>query len=316
VSKTEWHPAFVEAFQLELAEYQDVLTFEPEHLLIAGPLKIDILIVKKNKEIELKKNIARIFQKYNIIEYKSPDDYISIADYDKAQVYSRLYAVNHGVRTNKMSVSIVSSRKPIKLFKYLKSEMGFTITSEQSGIYIVKGDTSPTQIIISRELSENVNLWLNHLNQALTVTKLQHVLTATSKLGKNTSIRTYINVITEKNATTFQELMSMGQKVDAILKEFGFVDKWRAEGKIEGKAEGRAEGRVEGRIEGRTEGKVEGRIDEKANMIIRILSRRLETPSKIIQKKICSIRNMNKLDELADFALTCVSLDEFMTALE
>jgi hypothetical protein len=133
---------------------------------------------------------------------------------------------------------------------------------------------------------------LNHLNQTLTVTKLQHVLAATSKLSKNTSIRTYINVITEKNATTFQELMSMGQKVDAILKEFGFVDKWRAEGKTEGRAEGKAE------------------------TIIRILSRRLTLPSKTLQKKIYSIRNIDQLDELTDFALTCVSLDEFMTALK
>jgi hypothetical protein len=41
----------------------------------------------------------------------------------------------------------------------------------------------------------------------------------------------------------------------------------------------------------------------------------LETPSESLQKKINSIRDIAKLDELADFALTCVSLDEFATAL-
>jgi hypothetical protein len=82
--------------------------------------------------------------------------------------------------------------------------------------------------------------------------------------------------------------MKMGKKVDAILKEAGYVDKWLAEGQSEGRAA----------------------------MIIRILSRRLAPPSKTLQKKICSIRNINKLDELADFALTCVSLNEFMTALK
>ncbi|MDR2706716.1 MAG: hypothetical protein LBC02_13125, partial [Planctomycetaceae bacterium] len=73
VSPTEWHPAFVEALQIELKEYQDVLTFESEHQLTAGPLKIDVLVIKKNEDIEIKKNIAQIFRQYNVIEYKSPD---------------------------------------------------------------------------------------------------------------------------------------------------------------------------------------------------------------------------------------------------
>jgi hypothetical protein len=68
--------------------------------------------------------------------------------------------------------------------------------------------------------------------------------------------------------------------------------------------------------EGKAEGKVEGKAEGKAETIIRILSRRLELPSKSFQKKIYSIRNIAKLDELADFALTCVSLEEFATALK
>jgi hypothetical protein len=146
-----------------------------------------------------------------------------------------------------MSVTIVSSRKPRKLFKYLQSELGYTITSEQQGIYIVIGDTSSTQIIVSRELPEKVNIWLNHLSQTLTIAKLKRILTVTSKLSKDTPLRTYINAITEKNATTFQGLIKMGQKVDAILQEFGYVDKWRSEGRAEGKAKGKAEGRAEGK---------------------------------------------------------------------
>jgi hypothetical protein len=53
-----------------------------------------------------------------------------------------------------------------------------------------------------------------------------------------------------------------------------------------------------------------------AKMIIHILTHRLKTPSKSLQKKIYSIQNTTKLEELADFALTCVSLDEFATALK
>ncbi|MDR2115674.1 MAG: DUF4351 domain-containing protein, partial [Planctomycetaceae bacterium] len=58
-----------------------------------------------------------------------------------------------------------------------------------------------------------------------------------------------------------------------------------------------------------------GKVEGKAELIIRILSRRLQPPSKPLQKKIEAIHSIAKLDELADFALTCVSLEEFATAL-
>ncbi|MDR2116562.1 MAG: hypothetical protein LBP87_09285, partial [Planctomycetaceae bacterium] len=73
-----------------------------------------------------------------------------------------------------------------------------------------------------------------------------------------------------------------------------------------------AEGKAEGEAEGETRGETKGR----AEMIIRILSRRLQPPSKPLQKKIEAIHSIAKLDELADFALTCVSLEEFATALK
>ncbi|MDR2754430.1 MAG: DUF4351 domain-containing protein, partial [Planctomycetaceae bacterium] len=81
-------------------------------------------------------------------------------------------------------------------------------------------------------------------------------------------------------------------------------------------AEREAKGEAKGRMEGETKGRMEGETKGKSEMIIRILSRRLRLPSKPLQKKINSIQNIEKLDELADFALTCVSLEEFVTALK
>jgi F0F1-type ATP synthase delta subunit len=79
----------------------------------------------------------------------------------------------------------------------------------------------------------------------------------------------------------------------------------------EARAEGRAEGEMKGKVEGRVEGERKARADE----IIRVLSRRLEVPPKSIQQKIRSIRNIDKLDELVEFAWACVSVNEFVTAL-
>lgn len=62
------------------------LLFEREHQLSHKPLEMDLLIIKMQNGIQLKKNIGKIFRKHNIIEYKSPKDYLSINDFIKCMV--------------------------------------------------------------------------------------------------------------------------------------------------------------------------------------------------------------------------------------
>ncbi|MDR0704790.1 MAG: DUF4351 domain-containing protein [Planctomycetaceae bacterium] len=296
MTKTLWHPAFCEAMKLELHEYRDVLEFQDEHQLTSGSLRIDTLIIKKLKNIVIDKDIARIFRNYNIFEYKSPDDSLDIHDYYKTHAYKLFYFFQNKISDiDDISVTIVASQHPYNLLKYLSNRYKDNITSPQKGIYVVDHDMGPTQIIVSSKLAKDKNLWLTHLNKQLTATRLQRLLTEAAKHGKDSALETYLDVIAEANFKTFQEVI-MGKAIDRCLKELGLVDKWRAEGRAEGKTEGEAKG--------------------EAKTIIRILSRRLEPPSASLQKKINSIRNIAKLDELTDFALTCVSLDEFATALK
>jgi hypothetical protein len=53
-----WHPAFVEALQMELRDYRDVLEFYSEYQLTTEPLRIDCVVVRKAKNVEIRKNIA------------------------------------------------------------------------------------------------------------------------------------------------------------------------------------------------------------------------------------------------------------------
>ena len=76
-----WHPAFFEAIQMELDEYRHALQFTHEHQLTTEPLKIDVVIIKKTGDIPIKKNIAAIFRKVNILEYKSPDISVTVKDF-------------------------------------------------------------------------------------------------------------------------------------------------------------------------------------------------------------------------------------------
>ena len=68
--KIKWHLAFAAAVQLELKEYKDDLEFITEYQLTDEPLRIDVLVVKKFREIRIDKSLGRIFKKYNILEYQ------------------------------------------------------------------------------------------------------------------------------------------------------------------------------------------------------------------------------------------------------
>ena len=54
-------------------------------------MRIDELVIKIRGEEKIQKNIGRIFRKHNIIEYKSPDDYLTINDFYKVYGYCCFY---------------------------------------------------------------------------------------------------------------------------------------------------------------------------------------------------------------------------------
>ena len=87
----QWHPGFCAALQIELQEESGNLEFYPEYELSKKPMRIDTLIVKKMTDSPVRKNIGRIFRKHNLIEYKSPGDYLSINDFYKVYGYACFY---------------------------------------------------------------------------------------------------------------------------------------------------------------------------------------------------------------------------------
>ena len=79
--KLQWHTAFSAGMHIEFREEMEKLRFEEEHILGKKPMQIDLLIIKMKTEEKIRKNIGKIFREHNIIEYKSPEDYLSINDF-------------------------------------------------------------------------------------------------------------------------------------------------------------------------------------------------------------------------------------------
>ena len=93
-TKLQWHPAFGAALRITLQEELEYLEMREEYLLSKKPLQMDILIIKKLKDVPIRKTIGRIFRKHNIIEYKSPGDSLSINDFYKVYGYACIYQSN------------------------------------------------------------------------------------------------------------------------------------------------------------------------------------------------------------------------------
>ena len=296
MARKSWHPAFVQAIQHELKDYREDLTFESEHQLLTEPLRIDVLIIKKKRNVVIKKNIAQIFRRFNVIEYKSPADSVTIEAYHKTQSYGRLYASLNRVDINDVSITVVSTHRPRKLLAFLNER--YTVTHVMAGIYLVSGDTCATQVLVSRELPEQDNLWLNGLRGGLTAEQLERLALSNEQ---GLPMDAFFQVVGEANIEALEDL-SMRKKEGVILSEkldALFREKYGATFIAEGEARGKAEGKAEG-----------GR-----NTVLAVLRARFKRVPKEIEQAIFAMSDPIALESWAVHAVTCQSLDEFSEAV-
>ena len=221
-SATQWHPAFFSSLQIEFEKEADKLIFENEHLLSTKPMAIDVLIIKKISDEPINKNIGRIFRKHNIIEYKSPDDYLSIDDFYKVYGYACFYkydtSIINEIKITDITISFVTEGYPRKLMKHLENTKKYKISKYENGIYYVEGDIIPIQIIVKKRLSKKENLWLSSLTNSLHTKEIaQQLLLSYSKHKTNPLYRSVMEAISKNNRTLFEEDEIMCQTLEDIL---------------------------------------------------------------------------------------------------
>jgi len=222
---------------MELRAYRDVLEFHPEYPLTAEPLQIDCVVIKKAKDAVIRKNIAVIFREWNLIEYKSPGDYVSVADFYKVYGYACLYASFKQVPISSLTVTFVESRHPQKLLRHLHDERGYAVAENYPGIYTVSGDILPIQIIDSRRLPADENLWLKSLSDELDISALSRISVEVTRQGKAARIAAYLDVIVRANTGTVKEVIQMSDvplEIVQVLEEVGWTARWEARGRTEG----------------------------------------------------------------------------------
>lgn len=223
--KTQWHPAFVSAMKLELIEDAEYLDYTSEYNLNTKPLEMDLLIVKKEKNVEIKNQIGKIFRRHNIIEYKSPDDSMNLNTYMKVIAYACLYKAyeNHvdEIELDEITITMVREKKPEKLLHWFEKS-GYRINEVYDGIYYVTKDNHfLTQIIVSKQLSKDNQKWLTLLSKDLdkfdakrTVAQIES-LTEESEKQHGDSV---LQVAVQENEEIFNKIKEEGNMCEALRK--------------------------------------------------------------------------------------------------
>jgi len=241
--KLHWHPAFLQAMQVELLDYKDSLEFREEYYLTAEPLRIDLLIIKKPKDLHIDKNFARIFRSDNILEYKSPDDNLSVRDFWKVCAYANLYAsITADVELSDITLTFVVGRHPDKFLRYLTGVRGYTVEKTSPGIYKVTGDYLPIQIIETKKLSKKENLCLESIRKGLKESNLRAILEEGEKWAREINIDAYMDVVLRANNKALSEVYKMtAPTLEEILTEIGFLPDWEKRKIQQGREEARGE---------------------------------------------------------------------------
>ncbi|MDR1537987.1 MAG: hypothetical protein LBU32_08320 [Clostridiales bacterium] len=233
--KTQWHAGNYDALRAELKDYLDVLEIIPEYPLTDEPLRIDVLVIKLKENVTIGKNFARIFKRLNIIEYKSPEDSFTVEDFHKVIGYASILALASEPFTDfsETTVTAIVATKPVQLLSYFKDK-GLEVTEHPNGIVTlqVSFPTPAFQIVESKALSGEENLWLKSLSKELTSDEFFKLVDESKKLGF--PVRAYFNALMQANPEVLKEVRKLdSDRLNQVLDEVGFFSKESLERKLE-----------------------------------------------------------------------------------
>ncbi|MFG6332200.1 MAG: 3-isopropylmalate dehydrogenase [Lachnospiraceae bacterium] len=219
----QWHPGFQAILQIELEEELDVLQFQKEYNLTEKPLQIDTLIIKLKPGHRIRKSIGHLFRQYNILEYKGPDDYVSINDFFKVIGYASVLQSNterkREIPPEEITMTFAASHYPDKLIRFLKDTYKAVTEVKGQGVTYVSGLLFPVQILQLPMLDPDEYQWLSRLRRNLLTADLDRLTRAYQKKQQNPLYQAAINLIMRANPREFREGKEMLEALEELFPE-------------------------------------------------------------------------------------------------
>ena len=224
--KIDWHSGFVSAMKLEFIENENDLTYHEEHQLANRSQRIDLLIIKNENASKIINPIGSIFSRFNVCEYKSPEQSLSYGDFYKVLAYTGLHlyeTYDKQYNANDYTITFVREPHPYNLFTRLRKD-GIVISSDRQGIYRLSNKLPfKTQVIVTKELPREVKSWLKCLTRRGTYDNLECIISNTRALNERNKQHAdnIMNIFTATNMDlvnrTIKEEPSMCQAVNELF---------------------------------------------------------------------------------------------------
>ena len=229
--------------KLELKANKKDLSFKSEHTLNTKPIQIDLLVIKKQKDVKIINEVGRFFRQHNILEYKSPEDELGIDEYFKTMSYACLYKANGDeedcIKSSDVTISLVHEGMTRTLIKWLKNN-NCNVLEQFKGVYYVTGEKVlfPTQLIISSRLNGSEHQWLTALTSKMDESNAKRLVSSVQDLTDKDD-RSYADSVLylamEENKALFNKLKEVPEMNEALIKLMRpELDAAKNEGKTEG----------------------------------------------------------------------------------
>ena len=159
----DWHTAFRSAAEIELHADLDKLHFRGEYLLGKQPMRSDLLITCSHKNAQFHSNLAQIFRTYNFVEYKSPDDLMTVRSFYKVYSYACKFLADMPAEKKpdpeEITLTFICSHYPRKMLRHLRVFRKIQIHKRDSGVYDLTGDPFTMQLIVLPQLTKEKNFY-------------------------------------------------------------------------------------------------------------------------------------------------------------
>ena len=219
----QWHPGFYGAAELEFLSNKGDLEFQREFNLSKEPTRMDLLIIKKLADVRIENELGHIFKKYNIVEYKSPDDALSIDDYYKTVGYACLYKglgeTVDQIPADELTISIFRESYPREMFEAMKN-LGLEIKECYPGIYYISGKQVlfDTQIVVTKQLDKEMHRTLRVLSKHVKEEDVRAFVERAAQMSEPGDINN-VDAVLQVSVSANKEIYEAIRRCDKVMCE-------------------------------------------------------------------------------------------------
>ncbi len=217
------HPGFYGAAELEFLSNKSVLEFHREFNLSKEPIRTDLLIIKRLTDVRIENELGHIFKRFSVVEYKNPDDALSIDDYYKTTGYACLYKglgeTVDQIPADELTISIFRESYPREMFKSMKN-LGLEIKERYPGIYYISGKQAlfDTQIVVTKQLDNETHRTLRVLSKHTTKEDVQAFIKNAAKISEPGD-RNNVDAVMQVSVSANKEIYEAIKRCDKVMCE-------------------------------------------------------------------------------------------------